>query len=204
VPKIITEISSEFASRLQAFERSRVKMERLMVDSRINRRDINLFYEGILLRSVTSFEAMLEELFIGLLTGKITAPRAIHPRVNFQSTVVARKVVLGGRPYVDWLPYNLTKKRAEAFFRSGIPFTRLDNADERSLVRIVTIRNAVAHQSKAALQKFEREVIGSAALLASERNPAGYLRSVFRLTPRQTQYEDIANTLSYLAQKLCV
>jgi hypothetical protein len=47
------------------------------------------------------------------------------------------------------------------------------------------------------------EIIGSAPLLAGERTPAGFLRSVFRATPPLTQYEDIAATCAMLARKIC-
>lgn len=111
--------------------------------------------------------------------------------------------MLGGRSYVDWLPYHHTEKRAEAFFRGGAPFCVFDNSDKRELERIVTIRNAVAHQSRDARQKFENKVIGAVPVLAAERTPSGYLRSVFRTAPAQTRYEEIANTLAILARKIC-
>jgi hypothetical protein len=111
--------------------------------------------------------------------------------------------MLGGRAYVDWLPYHHTEKRAEAFFRSGLPFCSLEKNDKKQLEQIIVIRNAVAHQSRAALRKFENEVIGPAPLLPKERTPAGYLRSVFRTAPAQTRYEDIASTCALLARKVC-
>ena len=40
-------------------------------------------------------------------------------------------------------------------------------------------------------------------MLAVERTPAGYLRSIFRTAPDQTRYEEIANTFAILARKLC-
>lgn len=145
----------------------------------------------------------MEELFVGLLSGGIVPARNVRPRVTFRSPAVARDVMLGGRAYVDWLPYHYTDKRADAFFRAGRPFSKLDKAERKSLERMLTIRHAIAHQSGAARTKFEEEVIGAAPLLLAERTPAGFLRSVFRVTPPQTQYEDIAGTCALLARKLC-
>jgi hypothetical protein len=196
-------VSDEFTARLRRFERSRAKFEKLHLAGHVSDHDVNLFYEGIFLRTVTSLEALIEELFVGLLTGRITHGRKIHPRVTFRSSGIARDVMLGGRAYVDWLPYHHTEKRAVAFFRSGEPFSTLDSTEKKSLERMLTIRHAVAHQSRAARQKFEDEVIGAAPLLATERTPAGFLRSVFSVAPPQTQYEDIAGTCSLLARKLC-
>lgn len=178
-------------------------MERLLLHGHVTRHDASLFYEGIFLRTVTTFEGLLEDLFVGLLTGSVIPGRNVRPRVTFKSHSVARKVVLGGRPYVDWLPYDHTEKRAEAFFRSGLPFCNLDKNDKKELGRIILIRNAVAHQSRAAIRRFESEVIGATPLLHTERTPAGYLRSIFRTAPTQTRYEEIANTCAMLARKVC-
>lgn len=155
------------------------------------------------MRTVTSFEGLLEELFVGLLSGSITPTRSTRPRVTFRSPAVARDVMLGGKPYVDWLPYHYTEKRAEAFFRAGEPFSKLTKPEKNSLERMLTIRHAVAHQSRSARKKFENEVIAASPLLPSERTPAGFLRSVFTVTPPQTQYEDIAGTCALLARTLC-
>jgi hypothetical protein len=186
------------------FERSRAKVERLAARGHFTHNDACLFYEGIFLRTVTAFEGLMEDLFVGLLAGGISPSRNVHPRVTFQSHSVARDVILGGRPYVDWLPYNHTHKRADAFFRGGYPFCNLTNTDRKELERILLIRHAVAHQSRSAREKFDRNVIGAAPLMPRERTPAGYLRSVFRVSPTQTRYEEIASTCAMLARKLCV
>jgi len=203
MPRSATSVSDDFANRLRRFERSRAKLERLFLRGHVTRHDVSLFYEGIFLRTVTSFESLMEELFLGLLTGAIIAGPKIHPRVTFRSVAIARDVMLGGKAYADWLPYHHTEKRANAFFRGGLPFCCLEKAELKSLDRILTIRHAVAHQSRAARKKFEIEVIGSAPLLPAERTPAGYLRSVFSAAPPKTQYEDIAGTCAILARKLC-
>lgn len=203
MPRSATVISDKFTARLRMFERARAKLERLLLSGHVSRHDVMLFYEGIFLRTVTSFESLVEELFVGLLCSGITPGNNVYPRVIFRSATVARDVILGGRAYVDWLPYHHTDKRAGAFFRGGQPFSNLDNAERKSLERMLTIRHAVAHQSRAARRKFEHEVLGVAPLLPAERTPAGFLRSVFRATPPQTQYEDIAGTCALLARKLC-
>jgi hypothetical protein len=203
VPRPATTLSDNYAARLRTFERARQKLERMLTEGHITRHDVTLFYEGIFLRTVTAFEGLMEDLFVGLLAGGITPGRKVRPRVTFQSHAVARDVMLGGRAYVDWLPYHFTNKRADAFFRGGYPFCNLDNNDKKELERIILVRNAVAHQSRSARRKFEDEVIGTTPLLSKERTPAGYLRSVFRVAPAQTRYEEIASTCAMLSRKLC-
>jgi hypothetical protein len=204
VPRSAHTLSDAYAARLRTFDRARRKLERMLLEGHVNRHDVSLFYEGIFLRTVTAFEGLMEDLFVGLLAGAITPGPKVHPRVTFQSHGVARDVMLGGRAYVDWLPYNFTDKRAEAFFRGGYPFCNLEKAERKMLDRIMLVRNAVAHQSRSARGKFEDEIIGAAPLLPIERTPAGYLRTVFRVAPDQTRYEEIANTCALLARKICV
>jgi len=196
-------MSDAYISRLQRFERARVRVEQLLAVGRISRSDALLFYEGIFLRAVTLFEGLLEDLFVGVLVGGVDRGRRVVPRVTFKSHSVARDVMLGGRSYVEWLPYHHTDRRAGAFFRGGFPFSNLSRSEKRELGRIILIRNAVAHQSRAALRQFEVEVIGAIPLMPAERTPAGYLRSNFRALPAQTRYENIANTFATLARKLC-
>jgi hypothetical protein len=196
-------LSDAYVSRLRRFDRARANVERLFRSGHVTRHDTALFYEGIFLRTVTTFEGLMEDLFVGLLAGSVRPSRNVLPRVTFRPHAVARDVMLGGRAYVDWLPYHMTEKRAEAFFRGGLPFCNLESSDKRELERIILIRNAVAHQSRDARQKFETKVIGAAPMLTVERTPAGYLRSIFRTAPDQTRYEEIANTFAILARKLC-
>jgi hypothetical protein len=203
VPKLPAVLSNTYISRLRTFDRARAKVERLLVSGHVTRHDAYLFYEGIFLRTVTTFEGLMEDLFVGLLAGGIIPGRNVRPRVHFRSHTIARDVMLGGRAFVDWLPYHYTDKRAEAFFRGGFPFSNLDKSDKKELERIILIRNAVAHQSRSARSKFESDVIGTTPLLPFERTPAGYLRSVFRQSPAQTRYEQIASTCAMLARKLC-
>src|SRR5271157_2454106 len=125
MPRPSIAISDDFTARLRRFERSRAKLERLQLSGHVTRHDVSLFYEGIFLRTVTSFESLMEELFIGLLTGGITPGRNVHPRLTFRSALIARDVTLGGKPYADWLPYYHTEKRASAFFRGGQPLCNL-------------------------------------------------------------------------------
>ena len=198
-----TSLSDRYTARLRSFDRARKKLEFMLVAKHLHRHDLNVFYEGIFLRTVTTFEGLIEDLFVGLLAGGIVPGSQVHPRVSFRSHAVARDVMLGGRTYVDWLPYHFTEKRAEAFFRAGYPFCNLNKDDKKEIDRIILIRNAVAHQSRSARGRFEDEVTGTAPLLPIERTPAGYLRSVFRVAPEQTRYEEIASTCAMLARKLC-
>ena len=78
-------------------------MERLANTGHIVRRDIEQVYSGLFINAMTSFENLIEELFVGILVGRIQPrTKTIVPRISFESNRIAREVVLGGRNYVDW------------------------------------------------------------------------------------------------------
>lgn len=204
MPKPSSSLSDEFISHLRALEWTRSKMEKLLGKNEIVRRDIERVYEGLYLDAITSLESLFEDLFIGLLTQRIIqSSLKVKPRVYFKSDKVAREVVLGGRNYVDWVPYHLTEKRAKAFFRNGLPFTSLMKPDKQSLEQILYVRNAIAHRSSHSYRMFEKEVIGSVPLPPRERTPAGYLRSRFRISPVQTRYENLIADMASITIKIC-
>ena len=196
--------ASKFISHLRYIEPTRTKMETFMSKGIIVRRDIEQIYKGLYLEAFCSFERFIEDLFIGLLVGRLahTSPQVI-PRVTFKSDIIARDVVLGGKRYVDWLPYDHMAERARAFFRNGLPFTSLQSYDVQTIAQICYMRNALTHRSSYAKKIFERKVIGTIPIAPRERNPEGFLRSKFRIAPAQTRYESIIIEMANIATKLC-
>lgn len=179
-------------------------MEDLHGRYQVSRHALHQAYGAVFMSAITSLEGMIEELFLKLLLRRVASPRGIHPRVTFQSDRIARDIVLGGRNYVDWLPYEeRTIKRAKAFFAGGRPFTQLTKVERDFLRSVYYIRNAIAHQSRHAKRVFEDEVIGNTPLLPQERTPTGFLRSIHSTQPTVTRYEQIANELATLSHKLC-
>jgi hypothetical protein len=178
-------------------------MERLFAASHIGKRDIELIYGAIFLAAFSSFEGMLEELFLSLLVGSVKASRRTSVRQQFGSFQTAREIVLSGRRYIDWIPYEKTAKLAEAFFTGGRPFTFLDKTDIKFLYKMSCVRNAIAHSSRHALRVFQKEILDSLPLLPSERKPTSFLRSIY-ITPDTTRYQQYADDLAGIMQKICI
>lgn len=202
--KSALELASDLLGHYRRLDSTRRKLEKLFKKGHIKRHDIEQVYVGLYLDSIVSFERFVEELFLGLLAKRIAGPKKIHPRVEFRSDGVAREVVFGGKNYVDWFPYDFTVKRSEAFFRSGLPFTILDKSEKKTIEGLMAIRNALAHKSRHSLKIFEDNVLGSLPLVGHERAPAGYLRSLFRISPDQTRYENLIIEMAQIAKKLAV
>jgi len=166
--------------------------------------DRNQVYAGGYVSYMAFFEQQIEDLFVGLLTGAYHHPRVgIAPLVAMPSRGVAKTVVAGGRSYVDWLPYEQhARKRADAFFVRGEPFTSLGVAERRSLDRASIMRNAFAHQSDHSRVRFAAEFTTGRALRASELSPGGYLRGQHSLNKDrfQAQLEELVVVMRALTR----
>jgi hypothetical protein len=196
--------ANELISHLNYLEYTRNKMEKLYANKIIVRRDIELVYGGLYLEAVTSFERFIESLFIKILSGKIVySSGKVTPKVIFKSDILAFNIVHAERNYLDWFPYRLTEKRAEAFYRKGYPFTTLDKRDEKNLERMSYVRNVIAHKSKQSHEMFEKNVISGLSLTTRERTPLGYLRSQYAIAPIQTRYQEIISNIGFISRKLC-
>jgi hypothetical protein len=178
-------------------------MEGLYVRGVVSRSDIENMYEAMYLSAFTKFEVLIEDLFVGLLTKKIRPVSGVLPHVAVKSPPIARKIVFGGKSYVDWFPFDKTEKLAKVFFNRGRPFTRLDKNDKQSVQILVFVRNAIAHKSRHAIRIFREEVLGDLNLLPRERTPSGFLRSQFRTMPSQTRFEFYMAEMANLASKIC-
>jgi len=210
-------LSSELISHYRYIGYTRKKMEHLYSKGEIVRRDIEFVYSGLFLDMFTTFERFIERLFIELLIeNKLTvSPSYTSQKILFKSINTARKVVFGGKNYVDWFPYRLTEERAEAFFHLGKPFSPINKdtdriqakiknkQDKKTIENVMIIRNAIAHNSVYAIKRFDQELIAGATLPPRERTPSGFLRSKYRISPPQTRFEYFSLEISSIAIKLC-
>lgn len=177
----MSKTAAELAERLNRvatrLELRVVKAESLYRSSHLNAEDVEFVYGSAYVQFAAQLEAILEDLFMGLLTGSVVMPRAqAVSRVPFKSSVVAKDVVYGGRAYLDWLPYDRTRDRAKLFFRAGRPFSNVSSAAAESFNRVPVLRNALAHSSTSSFSKFSTRFVDGKQLPPSQRKPAGYLR----------------------------
>jgi hypothetical protein len=171
-------IANEVAIRARALDRYLQRMERLFNEGSVLIRDVERAYGGALLEFHAFLERSIERLFVGLLRGRLVHSSArIRSLISVQSDVVAHKIIVGERFYVDWLPFErFTMKRAQAFFASGLPFCNLEKSDHEAFDALSTVRNALAHQSAAALHRFEKRFIDGKLIPPTEHRPTAYLR----------------------------
>lgn len=203
MPKSTNKLAEKFIAKSKVLESTRQKIEKIFLNGGLSVSDAEQVYVGLFLDIFTEFEAIIEDLFIGLLTGKLYIKASKNPRklkiVPVSSTL---EVLLNGKPYVDWLPYDNTKKRADRFFTEGRPFTKLNDVQVKSLGDYQDIRNALAHKSASSRKKFAK-LIANLTLLPKERTPIGYLMSKPQGPGTETQYQIAVNELSVMVKALC-
>ena len=196
-------IFTKFNAFLLDVERTRSRMESLYSAGQVSRRDIETSYEGLFLSVITRFEVLIEDLFFGLLAGRIDGGSCRSaPRIQVSSNRVAREIVFRERSYIDWLPYARTEELARAFLSRGRPFTALEPAEKGTLTSMLAIRHAIAHRSRHANAAFKLKVLGAIPLPPRERTPAGFLRSQYRTNPPETRLQLYVNQIRKVSFKI--
>lgn len=191
---------AQFLRSLENLDYTRKKAEQLYLKAKLSRRDLHFVYEGLFLRAVTGFEAFLEELFLLVLSGKSKYPKGtVKLRMEPPSSQSLNTILLQGKKYLTWLPFDETVKRANIYMDGGGPF-KLGPSDKDSLSKITKIRNAIAHRSHHAMSEFSKDVVQATTLSPGEKNPAGFLR--YPVTPGQTKFEVYVLELAGIAKAL--
>lgn len=203
MPRQAKYLCLKFKKRSSELDAIRVKMESLLRSGALDAIDVEEVYSGLFLDIFTDFEALIENLFFGLVSRELhTVVNPVNRKIIIRPISMIRDVVFAGKPYLDWLPYDeRTIPRAKRFFQNGEPFTLLNlDPHKTDLQNYHLIRNALAHKSDSATKKFENFIQGL-TLLPREKTPCGYLRSV--PYGSQTQYEIVVINLQIMANTLC-
>jgi hypothetical protein len=194
----------DFSAKLALLEQTRSKVEAIFTQGNLDRQDVEAVYSGLFIDAFTEFEALIEKLFLGLFDGSLRS--ASQPAIRLfrvSPNTFSRQVVFDGDNYVDWLPIEeKTILRAKRFLNAGVPFSNLTQTERQALKQAHLLRNALAHKSDAATQRFLSS-INQQALLPHEKTPAGYLRTLPQGATGITQFALTMNVLSATAQKLC-
>ena len=196
-------LADQLAGHYKTLRQISSKVDGLYGGRVLAKRDVDVFYAGVFLDAVTHFERFLEQLFVGLIMDSIRHARAgVSAKMSVKSYSVCHEILAGDRPYVDWLPYDYTVKRANKFLHEGHPFSDLDARSIKRMQEVCAVRNVLAHRSRFAQRKFENSVLNGLALRAYERTAPGYLRMPLRSAPRQTFFDAYIIDLSHVAHRL--
>ena len=195
-------------SRVRRLELDLSRLERLARRSEAaysegiySQRELEIIYEGVFVKAVVNFEVFLSSLFVDIILGKTAHnKRRVISRVHVTSVASAESIIRVGRPFVDWLPYQHTERRAKALLRGGRPFTQLSDQERSNIGRWMVIRNAIAHSSNYSKARFRESVANGRHLSPSERQPGFFLRSQVRRSV--SQFHHIVEEMNTIAKIL--
>ena len=202
MPKSSRTLYNSFSNKATELRIVRTNFEAALAANLITQNDILQAYAGLFFDLFTSFEGVIEELFIGLLKGEISHIQPTQRIIKVSPKAQVENAVYAGKDYLKWLPYDITKDRAGIYFLNSAPFNNITQANINTLKTYQTIRNAIAHKSKSAMAKFNI-LISGLVLLPQERTPSGYLRSIPNPVANETQLEIISTTLLNIMHTLC-
>jgi hypothetical protein len=197
----------QYSNKLKKLDFTRQNTEKLFRQGLLTNRDVNQIYEGLFLSAFIGFENFLESIFLALLV-KTSIYESVYydvkPLITVNSYRVAYKILKGPtQNYIKWTPFNNFFKLAKIYFKSGKPFTILEQNEKNHLQKCTIIRNLIAHKSTSSKKKFYNQVIGSTSIPVKERQVAYYLRGIYRRTPNtQTRYEILVALLSQISIKI--
>jgi hypothetical protein len=199
-------LHKKFLEKLKALDDTRIKFETAFSSSLIHDEDIRQAYAGLYLDLFTEFENLLEELFLGILKGEVKSNNpTIKSKIIIKPISELETVIHGtkAKKYLDWLPYpDITIPRAKIYLVDGKPFTLLTEIQKNRIANYHTIRNAIAHKSKKAMNEFNT-FISSMTLLPIEKTPQGYLRNIPNPATGKTQLGITSDELQAITFILC-
>jgi hypothetical protein len=169
----------------------------------LKRRDSML--ELAFLRTYLAWESFLEESFILYLLGQ-PPPRgraphrfAYPPNRKFAEEWIVNE----GREFASWGKASTVSSRAERFFRGGRPYSTALRPSQHVLDETRTIRNAVAHSSSKAVERFEKLVRSRLGTLPPNATIGGFLATVVpSTTPPMSFFELYVKKIEVAATRI--
>ncbi len=204
MPKSAEALFLALQKRFIKLDRTSARVAALHAKKNISGFDVEQIYSGVYLDAFVSFERFIEDIFLGYVSGGLTSPsRTVKLLITITPPSKAEQVILAGKSYVDWIPFDQhTKKRAETYFKNGVPFSNLERSEMDLIVRLHQIRNALAHRSAHSMDVFNRLVVGNLAIAPRDKRPGRFLLTIFRAHPKQTRLQNYLFEMLVIARKL--
>jgi len=158
------------------------------------------------LRAFLAWETFLEESFVLYLAGQ-KPPRGRPPhRYTFPPSVkVAMEWVIpeGGKEFATWTVPLRVSERAERFFRGGSPFAPVLKSHQNALDDSRFLRNAIAHASASAQEKFDNLVRQKIGVLPPKLTVGAFLgTTVSKSSPPTTFLEHYLAKIELAARQI--
>jgi hypothetical protein len=171
---------------------------------RISKKERDWITEHTFLRAFLALEAFLEESFVLYAAGR-KPPRGRPPnRLTLPPSreVAEEWVIPEGRRYASWAADHVSS-RAERFFRNGQPFTAILRGNQNALSDARTIRNAIAHDSSSAQEKFENLVRNKIGTVPSNVSVGSFLLTLIpHAVPARSFLDDFLDRVEFIVMQI--
>jgi hypothetical protein len=154
-------------------------------------------------RVFSAWEAFLEETFILYLLGQQPPRGRKAYRYGFPpNEEAAYEWVADGRQYANWT-VDQVKSRSKRLFRNGHPFDPTLTSNHNLLHQLKTVRNAIAHESANARQKFETLVRNELATFPPNTTVGSFLLTTKpRTNPPASFFEFYLDEIAKAAEQI--
>lgn len=183
-------VVDRFTRRLTNLDECCRRVEAQLSSGGLLIRDVELLYSSTFLTACSSWESLLEDVLYEAVCGAPSALKGNFRLATFKSRTHFRDVLRRpNKEYFSMTSVPEVVRTASLFINEGRPFSAITDPNRTLLQQAFWIRNAIAHQSDAALKTFRTKVPGATALPPHRRFPAPFLRVLFRTSPDQRRYE---------------
>jgi len=156
-------------------------------------------HQYIVSRIIRDLQSRSVTYMLGIHTASGFAPvRYVSPH----SEQHALDMVLAGRDYFPWTAPEATRRQSIICFQDGEPFRQILDSTATELQEINTVRNAVVHRSRKALEKLKSLVRDKILTAPPDITPASFLLKTKSGTANRTYLTHYCNKLIVIANKI--
>lgn len=173
----------------------------LPVNLNVKQRDTIVEWTFVNLHS--AWENFQENCFLTYMLGKQTASGFAPTRYVYPNDEQhALDIISGGREFFRWSSPSLVKTQSNLCFKDGEPFAEGLDLVMKDLEEMNTIRNAVVHKSRRALDKFKSLVRDKLLTAPLGITPGYFLLTIKPRTVRTTYLGHYYGKLRVAAKKI--
>ena len=186
----LTDRSNQFVRRVILYRNCCRRIEDQFANKILRVTDVELVYSSSFLSVCSQWETLLADVIFEAVMGKKSRKSGNQRYAHFTSRQKLMDILLfPDKDYISIPNLKRAEELARLFIQDGRPISAVSATNRTFLQQATWIRNAIAHESDFAMQKFQAKVPGVAALPRSKRSPGAFLRHEFRVSPAQRRYE---------------
>lgn len=175
------------------------------IGPRISERRRDSLIELAFFRSFLAWEDFLEETFTLYLMG-YKPPRGRGPkRYTFPPNlqIAGEWIIPEGKPFAEWTSCQIVCQRAERFFHRGWPYADVLRSKQNNFDEIKSIRNAIAHRSGSARNKFEKLIRDKLGVLPPNLTVGSFLCMIMpNSSPPQSFLEYYLGIIEFAVKRI--